>query len=235
MLGMHYRPTRHHAVQLAFSQHQCALEFAPGARHGYAHRPSDFYWKIGITVGNLDCAVRHLQQFDVSISKPEQFRDIGYLCHVTDPNGFRIELLQQGFIGNEQPLPRGHPIASQATLAHLTLRTNSLDKVQHYFTNQLGMRLLSVQPVNDMSFCLYFYSWSNEALPDPALHSVANREWLWRRRYLLVELQHLQSPQASVVVAEKGHSQFSGFSYRDGGGNLAKIQTETLSAYCITS
>ena len=37
---------------------------------------------------------------DTEVSDPTQFYDIGYLCHLTDPDGFSIELLQHTFEKN---------------------------------------------------------------------------------------------------------------------------------------
>jgi len=73
---------------------------------------------------------------------------------------------------------------------------------------------MSVQPVTDYNFCLYFYSWSNETPPKADLKSVANREWLWARSYTLIELQHLQLPDASINNAGIAEAGFVGFSYR---------------------
>ena len=134
------------------------------------------------------------------------------MCHLIDPEGFSIELLQQGFEGNERPAGEGHPIGAQATLAHLTLRVADIHRAQDYFGNELGMRLMSVQPVPERDFCLHFYGWSDEALPDPDLEAVANREWLWARPYTLVELQHLQAAP-SINLPDAGRAGFAGFSY----------------------
>lgn len=177
---------------------QCLIEFHEGATEPYTTTREDFYWKIGITVRNLDHAVRYLRQEGWPVSDPHQFRDIGYLCHIQDPQGFNIELLQQGFEGNHAPAPHGHPIGAQATLAHITLRITDIMAAKAYCEGELGMRLMSVQPVQDYEFCLYFYGWSNETLPQPDLEAVKNREWLWARPHALLELQHLETASTKV-------------------------------------
>ena len=48
---------------------QCCLEFIPTARAPYAPNPDDFYWKIGITLGNLDAAVGALRQLGTRASR----------------------------------------------------------------------------------------------------------------------------------------------------------------------
>lgn len=183
----------------------------------FVARANDFYWKIGITLRDLDAAVSYLRENGAQVSDPRQFRDIGYMSKVSDPCGFIIELLQQGFVGNQQPLPPGHRVGAQATLAHITLRVTDIDAAKRYFGETLGMRLMSVQPVEEREFCLYFYCWSDEALPDPDLESPANREWLWARPYTLVELQHLTSQDATVYKSAITDAGLEGFSYGAGG------------------
>ena len=202
-----------------YDKDQCCLEFIPSARERHAPNPDDFYWKFGVTLGNLDAAVAFLRAHGLSLRDPHQFRDIGYMTKIVDPNGLIIELLQQGFEGQEEPVPDGHPIGAQATLAHITLRVSDITSAADYFENTLDMRLMSVQPVREHGFCLYFYAWSTETLPNPDLKSVANREWLWRLPYALIELQHLETPGASVRKADAQACGFDGFSYADAGGH----------------
>lgn len=203
---------------------RCSFLAGPGSAQLVFHRadvtpfeaqPNDFYWKTGITVRDLDSAATHLRSHGIHVPQPAQFRDIGYLTKIVDPNGFNIELLQQGFKGNPKMLDAGNPIGTQATLAHITLRVTDIAASEAFFVGTLGMRLMSVQPVDEFSFCLYFYAWSDEELPDPDLESVANREWLWERPYTLVELQHLQADDASVRLLTKSSAGFAGFGYRD--------------------
>ena len=76
------------------------------------------------------------------------------------------------------------------------------------------MRLMSVQPVPERGFCLYFYSWNDEPLPDPDLEAVANREWLWARPYSLLELQHLEAAN-QVTAPQPSAAGFGGFAFGD--------------------
>ncbi|CAB9518737.1 glyoxalase bleomycin resistance protein dioxygenase [Seminavis robusta] len=162
----------------------------------------DAYWKIGITVKNLDHAVGFLQLQGVPVSQPAQFLDIGYLCHLRDPAGMAIELLQQGFEGDEeQPVndddadEEQHPIGCQAILAHITVRSTN-KQMQQWCQETMGMRLMSVQPVKPYNFTLYFYTWSHEVLPESDdLEAVKNRPWLWARPYGLLEIQQKDSDQ----------------------------------------
>lgn len=202
-------------------------------RHNALHIPaekSDLYWKIGVTLRSLDPAVAYLRRQGWDVSDPFQFRDIGYMCHLHDPEGFAIELLQQGFEGNESPPGPGHPIGAQATLAHLTLRVTDIASARAFCETQLNMRLMSVQPVPEREFTLYFYAWSDEPLPDPDLESVANREWLWARPYTLLELQHLAGETRRTLPAEDAAG-FAGLAYETDDGTLTYLPTSGLTAF----
>ena len=199
-----------------YDAEQCLLELQAGDYQPYSASRNDFYWKIGITLRNLDHAVAYLQQQGWPVSEPRQFRDIGYMCHLQDPQGFNIELLQQNFQGKEIPISSdsSHPIGSQAIFAHITLRVTDIDAAKRYCEETLGMRLLSIQPVDNFGFCLYFYGWSNEILPHPDLQSVSNREWLWQRPYALLELQHLHNADTTLICKPDAHTAgFAGFAY----------------------
>lgn len=214
------------APAFGYHEEQCLLEFHEAELQPYHPLPADLYWKIGITLQNLDSAVEYLTEQGWPVSAPRQFRDIGYLCHLQDPEGFQIELLQQGFEGNHGPAPSsGHPIGAQATLAHLTLRVADLEAAKSKFGGDMGMRLMSVQPVPERAFCLYFYSWNEEPLPDPDLQAVANREWLWARPYTLLELQHLEAAD-EVTAPRPGEAGFAGFAY--GEDELTYLSADAL-------
>ena len=114
------------------------------------------YWKIGLTMPDLDRAVAHLDRMGWAVSRPRQFLDIGYMCHLNDPDGLPLELLQQGVEGRATPGPEGHDIGAQATLAHLTLRAETREVADREWLGA-GMTLMSVQPVPSHGFTLYFY------------------------------------------------------------------------------
>ncbi|NNF78479.1 MAG: VOC family protein [Rhizobiales bacterium] len=212
-----------------YVEEQCLLEFHEVELQPYQPASDDLYWKIGITLQNLDSAVKYLNAQGWPVSAPRQFRDIGYLCHLQDPEGFQVELLQQGFEGNHGfPAASGHPIGGQATLAHLTLRVADIEAIKGLCEGELGMRLMSVQPVPERGFCLYFYSWNDEPLPDPDLEAVANREWLWARPYTLLELQHLEAADR-VTLPRNGEAGFAGFAFGD--KDLTYLSADRLSKF----
>lgn len=214
-------------LTVGYDPAQCLLEFRPGDVAPYTPSSRDHYWKIGITVRDLDRAVAYLHQEGWPVTEPTQFRDIGYLCHLRDPQGFAIELLQQGFDGNARAAEPGHPIGAQATLAHLTLRVADLTAARAACEDRLGMRLMSVQGVPDRNFTLYFYAWSDEPLPSSDLAAVENREWLWARPYTLLELQHLEGLE-TVIPPPEAAAGFAGWARQDEDGTLTYLPASAL-------
>ncbi|MEX0349317.1 MAG: VOC family protein [Paracoccaceae bacterium] len=166
---------------------------------GYTHDPGQRYWKIGITLPNLDHAVRALRDGGVEVTDPRQFLDIGYLSHLTDPAGFVIELLQWDFEGN-RPANAGDPNLpfAEARIGQITLRSGDMIADTAYWT-QLGMKLLSLQDVSSYGFDLQFLAFTGEEPPLPDLWAAGNREWLWRRPYTLLEFQHIESAAFAPV------------------------------------
>ncbi|MCK5820152.1 MAG: VOC family protein [Psychromonas sp.] len=210
-----------------FNKESCTICFHKKQSMPYISTPNDFYWKIGITLKNLDLAVEHLHKKNIVVSSPVQFKDIGYMAKITDPKGFIIELLQQGFLGYEEKIDNNiHPIGPQGIFAHITLRIHDLQKSTYYFEKILKMRLMSIQAVKEYGFCLYFYSFSNERLPNEDLHAVKNRQWLWRRPYTFIELQHIQTPSVALNKQPFDMASFDGFSY--GGSSHKYISYATL-------
>lgn len=193
----------------------------------YRHDPADRYWKIGITLPNVDIACDQLLRSGVSVSEPRQFGDIGYMAHLTDPEGFSIELLQHRFQQN-RGVAEGNPkalLGGGARLGQVTLRTANLGADLAFYQEKLGMTLLSIQPVTAYGFDLYFLAFTNEAPPDPDLRAVANREWLWRRPYTTLELQHFPLRTEPFMLPLEGDAGFKGLKIggmvKDQAGGLA--------------
>ena len=187
--------------RFAFPGADTGLVFRSGERVSARPGAQGVYWKIGLTVRDLDHAVAGLGRLGVDVSAPRQFRDIGYLCHLADPSGLSIELLQQGFEGRAEPAGAGHPVGGQGTLAHLTFRTRDIAASDALFIDELGLTRVSRQPVDDLDFELHFYSGVEETPPEPDIAAVGNREWLWRRPHAMIEVQHLKSAEGPLVPA----------------------------------
>ena len=165
------------------------LILQPGGRQ-VQHSRDERYWKIGICLPNLDIACEQLRQKGVEVSAPHQFRDIGYMAHLHDPEGFAIELLQHDFQG-DRPDGTGDPalpLGGGAHLGQITLRTGD---IAAELAMRADMMLLSVQDVAEFGFELHFLAYTDETPPDPDLRAVGNRPWLWRRPYTTLEFQHI--------------------------------------------
>ena len=169
--------------------------------------PTDGFWKLGITVPDLDETYRKLHEAGVEISKPSQFRDIGYLAHLRDPEGLTWELLAHKFHG----VPNPDELCFR--LGQVTLRINDPQKSIPFYQT-LGLKLLSVQPVEPYRFTLYFLAETDEAPPNPNLESVENREWLWQRPYTTLELQHVWD--GGIQPADNGGVGYQCLQFKDG-------------------
>ncbi len=153
------------------------------------------YWKIGVTLADVDRARARLVAAGARVSAPAQFEDIGYLCHLQDPDGYAVELLQRTFAPPLGPAPAptpddGSPLAEPGVLGQITLRVRDIAASRALYERRLGMRLLSIQPVTRHGFTLYFLAFTDERPPSPDLRAVTNREWLWQRPYTTLELLH---------------------------------------------
>jgi len=182
------------ARRVGYHGEDADLLLLPGGG-GYTHDQGQRYWKIGITLPDVDLAADYLQERDVPVSAPRQFLDIGYMCHLSDPEGFTIELLQHDFEGNrpENAADPANPFA-QARIGQITLRTGDIT-AEDAFCRAQGMRLLSMQDVGDYGFDLHFYAFTDDALPNPDPWAVENREWLWKRPCTTLEFQHVAGAQ----------------------------------------
>lgn len=163
----------------------------PQANGAYRPGKTDLYWKIALAVPDLDLAREQLLARDVDVGPARQFLDVGYLAHLTDPEGFTIELIQHWFDGNRPAAPvDSSRLGGGASLNLLTLRAAEISEIQA-LCQRLGMTPLSIQPIDDYGFTLYFFAFTEDRPPNSDLHAVDNREWLYQRPYTVLEIQHL--------------------------------------------
>ena len=171
------------------------FETAKSADRYVANR-HDLYWKIAIAVPDLLLACHQLRACGIEVSDPHQFQDVGYLAHFCDPEGFQIELIQHQFEGKKPSVQADENLLGGGpTLNLVTLRTTDITRVRALCEVQLGMKLLSIQPIKDYDFTLYFFAFTDEELPDSDLESLVNREWLYQRPYSILEVQHLHTTE----------------------------------------
>lgn len=179
-------------------------EVSSGAK--YKSNRDSCYWKIGVTVSDVDLAREKIMASGTQVSVPNQFMEVGYLCHLTDPNGFTIELLQHTFKKNfVKPVPDNSlALGQDAVIGQITTRTQDIEASLKLYRDELGMKLLSIQDISDYGFCLYFLAFTSEDPPHPEdLNSVGNREWLWQRPYTTLEIQ-CRPGQPCIPMQEDG-------------------------------
>lgn len=162
----------------------------------YVPKPSqDVYWKIGLSLADVDTARSQLMSHGVDVTQPRQFRDIGYLCHLSDPFGYSIELLQRDFQSNfcseriKCFLNPTFALRQQTHVGQITLRVSDIKESLRFYESSLGMKLFSRQNIPDM-FDLYFLACTDEKPPSDDVNAVEIREWLWKRPYTTLELQY---------------------------------------------
>jgi predicted enzyme related to lactoylglutathione lyase len=175
----------------------------------YCPRPNDRYWKIALAVPDIELAHRQLTEFEIKVSEPQQFLDIGYLAHFNDPEGFTIELINHEFKGEQYEFrAEGTLLGGGAHLNLLTLRTHTIDRARQQCLDW-GMKPLSIQPVEGRNFTLYFFAFTDEDPPNSDnLQAIENRPWVYQRPYTVLELQHLHD--AKVIAA--GNPKLGGYS-----------------------
>jgi lactoylglutathione lyase len=141
----------------------------------------------------MSTCTREAIEAGVQVSRAAQFLDIGYLCHLHDADGHGIELLQHDFAENfrARETDNRDVLGSRPTLAHVTLRVRDPQRSLRFYCDALGMNLISRQIVKSYKFTLYFLSAAIERAPSVDIDSAADREWLWRRPYTVLELQHV--------------------------------------------
>lgn len=174
---------------LGYAEPEAGLRFSP-CDASYRPSPNDLYWKISIAVPDVEHAQRQLAARGIEIAPPEQFLDIGYVAHFSDPAGFAIELIDHAFAGERRPsLADGDALGGGPHLNLLTLRTGDIDQTRAACT-AAGLTLLSVQPADGYAFTLYFFGVPDAPPPSAEPIALENRTWLYRQPDTLLEIQH---------------------------------------------
>ncbi|MEO1474153.1 MAG: VOC family protein, partial [Pseudomonadota bacterium] len=177
---------------ISYSEQELAIHFTK-AEEPYDPQPTDLYWKIALSVPNVELACAQLRAAGVDCSEPQQFRDVGYLAKATDPEGFVIELIDHWFQGDRPDTPIDETLlGGGAHLSLLTLRTADIASVEREVLSW-GMVPLSVQPVDPFGFTLHFYAFTDERPPNDDLTAIENRPWLYQRPYTVLEIQHVHA------------------------------------------
>ena len=175
----------------------------------YEYAPSDLYWKVAISVPDIDLAVRQLKSLGIAIEAPRQFREIAYLTHFKDPEGYTIELLDHWFKGQRPEEVRDDGrLGGGPGLNLLTLRTTDIDPIDR-LCSEAGMAKLSIMPVTEAGFTLHFYAFTSEMPPNDDLLAVENRPWTFQRPYTVLEIQHVAGLD-QLLRPQPGHGGYAG-------------------------
>jgi len=181
---------------IGYADEEAGLLFEAGGGL-YEMTTGDLYWKVSISVPNIDLACQQLAGKNVEIETPRQVGDIAFLSHFKDPAGFVIELIDHWFEG-ERPSHDfdGRRLGGGAHLSLLTLRSNDIAQVESA-CEAMGMTPLSIVPAPDRGFTLYFYGSASTQPPSPNLYAVENRTWVYQRPYTVLEVLH--RPEANPM------------------------------------
>ncbi len=174
-LGFSAEPVENGVLLTASSNEgQCArLEMIQGKRGEVEQQQSSkdqaaAYWKIGLTMPDVSLAVDRLRRAGVAgVSDPGQFEDVGFVSHLRDPDGMAIELLQHDFEDNFKPVAVDDDMAlgQRFSVGQVTLRTDDIEEMDGFYVGKMGMKKISVQPVDKYKFTLHFYAFTEENLP----------------------------------------------------------------------
>ncbi|WP_299483691.1 VOC family protein [uncultured Roseibium sp.] len=167
----------------------------------YKPQGADLYWKIALSVPNIELAISQLKARGVPCSEPKQFRDVGYLAKAVDPEGFTIELIDHWFQGERPDIPVDRTrLGGGAHLSLVTLRTADISAIEPDLLGW-GMTPLSIQPVEPFGFTLYFYAFTDEVPPNADIRAVVNRTWVYQRPYTVLEIQHVDALKSETHPA----------------------------------
>ena len=80
-------------------------------------------------MADVDLAREKIIKQGTEVSQPSQFLEVGYLCHLKDPRGFTIELLQQTFQRNfvKPEEDRSLALGQSAVVGQVTTRTTNIE------------------------------------------------------------------------------------------------------------
>lgn len=191
-MGTHYRlrfpdqDTRQASLELIHAPDQ-PLNIAP--------QPSqtEGYWKISVAVPDIHAARTRLIQSGVETGNVFSVADVATLCHLKDPEGYCIELLEYA---PQAPIDPVLPLGGEARLLLSTYRVKDPRRSLEYY-QQRGWYLLSRQIIASRQMTLYFLAPVNEPLPVQDIDAIENRPWLWQRPYTLLEWQHIWGTEHS--------------------------------------
>jgi len=207
VLGMTVNQISEESVDCHYQSQDLKLQFRKSGDTSSQASGMSVYWKIGIGLEDVALGQKKIVEKGSEVSAPHQFQEIGFLCHLKDEAGNSLELLQDTFEKNfiapvEKPeLTLGQP----GKIGQITIRSSNIEKTLALYEKALGMKMLSIQEVNQYGFTLYFLAYTDETPPNAEhLEAVENREWLWQRPYTTLEIQYKKGFELAGLNESEG-------------------------------
>jgi len=151
------------------------------------------YWKIAISIKDVDIASDKLIEKGIKVSEAFQVPNVAYLCHIQDPDGYTIELIQHKFQENhiKEKEDSSYKLGNKPVFSLITYRVKNINKSLDFYQTKLGLKLFSKMDVTKRGFNIYFLAASKEKAPSENIEAIENAQWLWTRDYTMIEFQHI--------------------------------------------
>ncbi len=203
------------------------LKYTPALNKiAYKERATDNYWKYSIFVNDIQRVYKKLKEQEVTIGKPFQFGEIGYLSHTVDFENHQIEFIQKTF---KQNTPNSNKsLLEKPELGLITIRTKDPIKSIKFFETILDLKLFVRMYVDrGEGFTLYFLGNKNLQAPNPDIDAIENREWMYQQNHLFIEIQHYWNSEYDIDFSLKP-TECNGLKSINFSGNLNVIKERLM-------
>ena len=173
---------------------EAALELVVWPEQSFSVAPqpskSEGYWKFTVAVTNLDETRDRLIAKGVQVGDCFEVPGLAYLCHLNDPDGYDIELIQRTLLENtpEFAQKEDHPLGSVPSLNLSTLRVKDIHKSLPFYET-LGMDLVYTYRSETWAMTLYFLIFKQDPKYSELKKGHGIEEQLWQHNTTILELQ----------------------------------------------
>lgn len=201
------------------------LVYMPNIPFEVATQPSktEGYWKISIAVSQLEEVREILIRNEVTIGQCFEVPNLAYLCHLTDPDGYCIELIQQTLKVNTPKIDgiNHHMLDFNPTFNLCTLRVKNIQKSLPFY-NSLGFELIYTYQSKERAMSLYFLIAKNDEKFKQACSLTGVEQAMWQHSSTILELQQFDNTaQASDFSYNTNtNTGFLGLSIKDSAKNI---------------
>ncbi|GIU49530.1 VOC family protein [Shewanella sp. KT0246] len=226
----------HYLLQFPSAANHAQLELIhdPQRVFSIAKQPSrvDGYWKFSIAVGHLKTARQNLIDNGITTTPCLEIPNLAYLCHLEDPDGYSIELIQTHLIEHTQSSlikqAPDYPLGSAAHFNLSTLRVKDI-ALSLSFYQELGLELVHTFRSDERNMSLYFLADKHaqafadlQAAINSASQSIGKSmnakivEILWQYPETLLELQQFDgtAEDEDFSYHTSTHSGFAGLTLK---------------------